>query len=112
MPGPLFPALCPLQATSPLCWGSAVSCLADWAPGSWEPPLLQAALAALPVKPQTPTPTLVNLPSPHAVFHPKKSAANFTSQDIYKAMQEGQRAVWAKLPAIQVRGGTAHRAVH
>ncbi len=46
-------------------------------------------------------------PSSRPVFHPKKSAVNFTSQDIYLAMQEGQRAVWAKLPAIQARWGAA-----
>lgn len=90
-----------------------MSRLAGWPLGLRALPALQAALAAMPGNPpwpSTPTLTLVHLPSPHTVFHPKKSAANFTSQDIYRAMQEGQRAVWAKLPAIQVRGGTAHRA--
>lgn len=41
------------------------------------------------------------------MFHPKKSAANLTEMEIYKAMREGQRAVWAKLPAIQVSGSAS-----
>lgn len=52
MPRPLFLCLLrSLQATSPLCWGSAVSRLAGWPLGLRGLPALQAALAALPGKP-------------------------------------------------------------
>lgn len=39
--------------------------------------------------------------APPAVFPAHQSAKNFTVDDIWQAMQEGRRAVWAKLPAIQ-----------
>ena len=40
-----------------------------------------------------------------AAFSVARAATNFSPDDIISAMKEGQRAVWAKLPAIQVRVG-------
>ena len=40
-----------------------------------------------------------------AAFPVKKAAVNFAVSDIHTAMREGQRAVWAKLPAIKARRG-------